>query len=268
MNLINLSTESQSRALFTALDKSFAIIEFKPNGDIITSNDLFCSTMGYRLDEIQGRHHSIFVEPQAAQDRAYQEFWAGLGRGRFDSGEYKRISKSGAPIWLQASYTPVLDKGGKVVKVVKLALDITKAKMKAAEDLSLIQAIFRSQAVIEFTLNGEILNANDNFLKVVGYDRDEIVGRHHRMFAEPAYTDSAEYHEFWKKLAGGEFLAAEFRRVGKGGREIWLQASYNPVFVKRRAIGTPYGRRKGPPLYGAAWRRGAEPCVAQRLAAG
>jgi len=186
--------------------------------------------MCYRLDEIQGRHHSIFVEPQAAQDRAYQEFWAGLGRGRFDSGEYKRISKSGAPIWLQASYTPVLDKGGKVVKVVKLALDITKAKMKAAEDLSLIQAIFRSQAVIEFTLNGEILNANDNFLKVVGYDRDEIVGRHHRMFAEPAYTDSAEYHEFWKKLAGGEFLAAEFRRVGKGGREIWLQASYNPVF--------------------------------------
>jgi methyl-accepting chemotaxis protein len=138
----------------------------------------------------------MFVEPQAAQDQAYQEFWTGLARGQFDSGEYKRISKSGAPIWLQASYTPVLDKSGKVVKVVKLALDITKAKMKAAEDLSLIQAIFRSQAVIEFTRNGEILNANDNFLKVVGYNRDEIVGRHHRMFAEPAYTDSAEYKEF------------------------------------------------------------------------
>ncbi len=186
--------------------------------------------MGYELDEIRGRHHSMFVEPQTVNEHAYKEFWDHLADGKFSSGEYKRISKSGAPIWLQASYTPVLDSGGKVVKVVKFALDITQARMKAAEDLSMIQAIFRSQAVIEFTREGIILDANDAFLKVVGYSRDEVVGQHHRMFAEAAYTDSVEYREFWRKLANGEFLADEFRRLGKGGREVWLQASYNPVF--------------------------------------
>jgi len=131
---------------------------------------------------------------------------------------------------LQASYTPVFDNNGRVVKIVKGALDVTQAKIKAAEDASLMQALYRSQAVIEFSLDGRVLNANDNFLRVFGYSRDEVIGQHHRMFAEPDYAASPEYRAFWTKLGSGEVLSDEFRRLGKGGREVWLQASYNPVF--------------------------------------
>jgi methyl-accepting chemotaxis protein len=213
-----------------ALKKTFAFISFKPDGTILDANELFCKPFGYTLDEIIGRNHSIFVDPTYARSEEYTQFWNELRRGVYSSGEYKRCGKSGAAVWLQASYTPVFDSHGRVVKIVKGALDITQAKIKSAEDASLMQALYRSQAVIEFSLDGHILNANDNFLKVFGYTRDEVVGKHHRMFAEPEYAASAEYQAFWKRLASGEVLADEFRRLGKGGREVWLQASYNPVF--------------------------------------
>ena len=217
-------------ATLEALKKSFAIIEFEPSGKIITANPLFCRTMGYDLAEVQGRHHSMFAANGQAQSQAYKDFWTRLNAGQFDSGEYKRTTKTGQEVWLQASYTPVLGAGGKVVKVVKLALDVTQAKLKAAEDASVLQAISRSQAVIEFDLNGVILEANENFEKVSGYGRAELIGRHHRMLAEPDYAASQAYADFWRRLGQGEFLADEFRRVGKGGREVWLEASYNPIF--------------------------------------
>jgi methyl-accepting chemotaxis protein len=221
---------SDASATLDALKKSFAIIEFDPVGKILTANPLFCQTMGYALAEIQGRHHSLFADPADVETQAYRDFWARLGAGDFDSGEYRRLGKGGREVWLQASYTPVLGAGGKVVKVVKLALDITQAKMKSAKDASVLEAIFRSQAVIEFDLDGVILEANDNFQRVSGYGRDELVGRHHKMLAEPAYAASQAYANFWRRLRQGEFLADEFRRVGKGGREVWLEASYNPIF--------------------------------------
>lgn len=213
--MATLPWSNDAGATLEALKKSFAIIEFEPNGKIITANPLFCQTMGYELAEIQGRHHSLFAAPGEADGLAYKAFWSRLGAGQFDSGEYKRIAQSGHEIWLQASYTPVLGAGGKVVKVVKLALNITKAKVKAAEDASVLQAIFRSQAVIEFDLDGVILEANDNFQKVSGYGRDELVGQHHKMLAEPSYAASQSYADFWRRLGQGEFLADEFRRVGK-----------------------------------------------------
>jgi len=213
-----------------ALRKSFATIEFEPGGKIITANALFCATMGYALAEIQGQHHSLFAEPGAAQTPEYRNFWSRLDKGEFDSGEYRRLAKGGREVWLQASYTPVLGAGGKVTKIVKLALDITQSKQKAAQDASVLEAIFRSQAVIQFDLNGMILEVNENFQKTTGYSREELVGRHHSLLAEPAYAASARYAEFWDRLRQGEFLADEFRRVGKGGREIWLEASYNPIF--------------------------------------
>ncbi len=220
---------NDSSSTLEALQKSFAIIEFEPSGKIITANPLFCEIMSCNLAEIQGRHHSLFAVPAEAGSQAYKDFWGRLNAGQFDSGEYKRVARDGREVWLQASYTPVLG-GGKVVKVVKLALDITKARMKAAEDASVLQAIFRSQAVIEFDLDGIIVEANDTFQQVSGYSRDELIGRHHRMLAEPAYAASQAYADFWQKLRQGEFLADEFRRVGKGGREVWLEASYNPIF--------------------------------------
>ena len=217
-------------ATLRALDKSFAVIEFTPDGRIVTANALFCQTVGYDLAEIKGRHHSMFAPPGYAETEEYRNFWRRLGNGEYDAGEYRRFGKGGREIWLQASYTPVAKGNGKVAKVVKLALDITKAKAQAARDASLMQAMVRSQAVIEFTLEGEILDANENFLKVMGYSRDEVIGRKHAMFADPAFAASAEYKAFWEKLRGGEFIAGEFNRVAKSGQPVWLQASYNPIF--------------------------------------
>jgi methyl-accepting chemotaxis protein len=220
---------ADAKAILAALSNSQSVIEFGLDGKIITANENFCRALGYELSEIQGRHHSMFCDPTYVASQEYKEFWANLGAGRFESREYKRISKTGQDIWIQASYNPVLS-GGKPYKVVKFATDITAQKLKSAEDAGKIAAISRAQAMIEFTPSGEILTANDNFLATLGYSLSEIQGKHHAMFCEPSYTQSADYQRFWQKLAGGEFVAEEFKRIGKGGKVVWIQASYNPIF--------------------------------------
>ncbi len=216
-------------ATIAALDKSQAIIEFKPDGTIITANENFLKAMGYSLAEIQGRHHSLFVDPAYRDSPAYREFWAKLNRGEFQAAQYKRIGKGGREVWIEASYNPVLDRFGKVCKVVKFATEITQEKATLADLLGKVEAMSRSQAMIEFNLDGTIITANENFLKTMGYSLADIQGRHHSMFVEPAYRDSAAYREFWAKLKRGEFQAAQYKRIGKGGREVWIEASYNPV---------------------------------------
>jgi methyl-accepting chemotaxis protein len=221
---------SDSKAVLDALGRSLAIIEFEPDGKIIAANENFCKAMGYELAEIKGQHHRMFVEPDYGRSSEYRDFWAKLGRGEFDAREYKRLGKGGKEVWIQASYNPVLNGRGKVVKVVKAATDVTSEKLRTAEFAGKLNAISRAQAVIEFTPSGEIIVANDNFLNALGYRLEEIKGQHHRMFVEPAYAHSADYREFWRQLNAGEFIAAEFKRFGKGGKEVWIQASYNPIF--------------------------------------
>ena len=233
---LSSGSRSDSTAVLRALDKALAIIEFDPTGKILTANDNFCTALGYRLSEIKGQHHSLFVEPDYARSGDYREFWAKLGRGEFDAREYLRIGKGGKEVWIQASYNPVLGANGKVAKVVKVATDITAEKLRNAEFEGKINAISRVQAVIEFTPAGEILTANENFLKTLGYSLSEIKGQHHRMFVEPAYAQSADYADFWRKLNAGEFVATEFKRIGKGGKEVWIQASYNPIFDQNRRV--------------------------------
>lgn len=237
--LSNLSKPSstESDLVLKALDKSLAVIEFEPNGTIITANNNFLSVMGYRLDEVQGRHHSLFVEREYAASDEYKNFWQRLGRGEFMSDEFMRVTKDGSEIWIQASYNPVIDENNNVLKVVKFASDITERKAVAANYRGQIDAINRSQAVIEFELDGTILHANDNFLSVMGYSLDEIKGRHHSMFAPPGVAESKEYKDFWAKLGRGEFDSGEYKRIAKDGSEIWIQASYNPIYD---ANGTPY----------------------------
>lgn len=218
-----------AKAVLEAMSKSQAIIEFKLDGTIITANENFCSALGYPLAEIIGKHHRIFVDPAEVNSESYKEFWAKLARGEFDRRQYKRITKTGSEIWIEASYNPVFS-GGKPYKVVKFATDITAQKLKAAEDAGKLDAISRAQAVIEFTPKGEILTANENFLKTLGYQLAEIQGKHHSMFCEPAYTASEDYRRFWTRLASGEFVADEFMRIGKGGAKVYIQASYNPIF--------------------------------------
>ncbi|MDY0883459.1 PAS domain-containing protein [Dongia soli] len=218
------------KAKLKALDASQAVIEFKMDGTIITANEQFLKTMGYSLAEIQGKHHSMFVDAALKASPAYKQFWDALNRGEFQAAEYLRYGKGGKQVWIQASYNPILGRNGKPYKVVKFATDITAVKKQAADHESQIAAIGRSQAVIQFDLDGTILDANDNFLQAMGYGLAEVKGKHHSMFVDAGTKNSAAYESFWQKLRGGDYQAGEFHRIGKGGREIWIQASYNPIF--------------------------------------
>jgi methyl-accepting chemotaxis protein len=218
-----------ARATLAALDKSQATIEFKPDGTILAANENFLKAMGYALQEIKGQHHSMFVDAATRDSAEYRAFWASLARGEYHAAEFRRIGKGGREVWIQATYNPVLDRSGKPFKVVKFATDITHIKLRTADIEGQIKAIGRSQAVITFELDGTILDANDNFLNAVGYRLDEIKGKHHSMFVDAATRDSAEYRAFWPSLARGEFQSAEYKRVGKGGKEVWIQATYNPI---------------------------------------
>mgnify|MGYP001562006514 FL=1 len=227
--MLGLGTGADAKAVLKATGKSQAIIEFKPDGTIITANENFCHAVGYQLSEIVGQHHRMFVEQAEAASPEYREFWTRLARGEFDRRQYKRIGKGGKEIWIEASYNPVL-RGGKVYKVVKFATDITEQKLKSADDAGKLNAISRAQAVIEFTPKGEILTANENFLSTLGYQLSDVRGKHHAMFCEQDYANSEAYRQFWSKLAAGEFISGEFLRIGRGGKRIYIQASYNPIF--------------------------------------
>jgi methyl-accepting chemotaxis protein len=213
-----------------AINRAQAVIEFNMDGTIVTANENFCKTVGYALSEIQGRHHSMFVEVADRESGAYREFWASLGRGDYQAAEYKRVGKGGKEIWILATYNPILNENGKPFKVVKFATDVTEQKLLAADNGGQMAAIRKSQAVIEFKMDGTIIVANQNFLSAVGYMLEEIQGRHHSIFIEPDERNSTAYSEFWASLNRGQYQAAEYKRVGKGGREIWIQASYNPIF--------------------------------------
>ncbi len=223
-------TRSDRSAVYQALDKVQAIIEFKLDGTVISANDNFLRMFGYDLDEIVGKHHRIFCEPEYAESPEYAEFWRRLGRGEYEAAEFKRLAKGGEEFWLQASYNPVFNTEGKPVKIVKFATNVTASKLQTAEYEGMVKAINRAQAVIELKLDGTVINANENFLRIFGYGLDEIVGKHHRIFCDDGYAESPEYTEFWKKLGRGEYDAGEFKRIHKDGTEVWLQASYNPIF--------------------------------------
>jgi methyl-accepting chemotaxis protein len=223
-------TEIRSQASqLAAIDRSQAMIMFSLDGKIEYANENFLRTLGYSLDEIKGQHHSMFVDPVYRQSTDYRLFWDKLGRGEYDAGQYKRIGKGGREVWIQASYNPILDQSGKPFKVVKYATDITSEVIRNADFAGQIDAINKAQAVIQFTLDGKILDANDNFLNTLGYSLAEIKGQHHSIFVDVAYRSSTDYRMFWDKLARGEYEAGQYRRIGKGGREVWIQASYNPI---------------------------------------
>jgi methyl-accepting chemotaxis protein len=228
-----LKHSTADKALADALGRSQAVIEFGMDGTVLTANDNFLKALGYTLAEIRGKHHSMFVEPSERDSTAYREFWAKLNRGEYQAAEYKRIGKGGREVWIQATYNPVLDSAGKPFKVVKFATDVTGRKIKNMEDAGQIAAIGRAQAVIAFEMDGTIVTANDNFLKAMGYTLAEIQGKHHSMFVEQTERDSAAYREFWARLNRGENQSAEYKRIGKGGREVWILASYNPVLDEK-----------------------------------
>ncbi len=220
-----------------AIRRSQAVIEFDLAGHVLTANDAFLHTMGYELKEIVGRHHAMFMPDCERDTDAYRAFWAALGRGEYVSGVFKRIDRTGQQVWLQASYNAILDPDGKPMKIVKFGTDVTQARLLSADHQGQIAAIDRSQAVIEFGLDGTILSANENFLTASGYRLGEVVGQHHSMFVTPEECAAPEYKAFWADLARGAFRTGEFRRVRKDGSVLWLRATYNAV---RDLDGAPF----------------------------
>lgn len=227
---------ADARAKLDAFDQTQAIIEFKPDGTILSANANFLDVMDYTLNEVRGQHHRMFVEPARRDCAEYRAFWDALRQGKSQAATFERIAKDGRTVWIQASYNPVLDSAGRIAKIVKLATDITAQKMRALDADGQIAALHRSQAVIAFDPTGTILDANANFLDAMGYRLDEIQGQHHSLFVNATERASDAYRAFWAKLTRGEFAAGEFRRIAQGGREVWIQGTYNPITDANGAV--------------------------------
>lgn len=223
-------TSDDVRGKLDAINRTQAVIEFALDGTILAANRNFLDAVGYEERDIVGRHHRMFVEPDDAASPDYAAFWDRLRTGRPDVGLYRRLGAGGREVWIQASYNPVMNRRGRPVKVVKFATDVTRQRMHSADMEGRLAAIDKAQAVVSFTLDGTILEANDNFLATMGYSRDEVIGQHHRMFVDAADRESAEYRQFWEKLGRGEYDASLYRRVDRRGREVWIQGTYNPIF--------------------------------------
>ena len=217
-------------AQIQAIGRSQMVIEFEMDGTITSANDMFLKIMGYTFDQVAGKHHRMFVAPDEHGSREYRAFWERLNDGEFISAELKRIAHRDKEVWIQATYNPIFNASGKPYKIVKYAVDVTQQKLANADFKGQIQAIGKSQMVIEFEMNGTITNANEVFLDTMGYSADEIIGQHHRMFLTADDRVGKEYAEFWQRLKHGEFISAELKRMGKDGREHWIQATYNPIF--------------------------------------
>ncbi len=227
---------SDAAQVLAALGLSQATISFTPDGQILDANHLFLQALGYSLPEIKGKHHSMFVDRTETGTDSYKAFWRDLAAGKNKSAEFLRIAKGGREVWIRATYNPVLDSKGKVVKVVKFATDITEQKVAEFNARGKLDAINRSQAAIEFEPDGTIITANENFLKTMGFTLSEIVGRKHSMFMDPAERGSREYEAFWTRLREGRFESGEFRRIGKSGQSVWIQGAYNPILDGRGRV--------------------------------
>jgi methyl-accepting chemotaxis protein len=227
----NLSKE-ELLSRIEAINRSNALIYFDLNGVILGVNDIFLETMGYdkgNHDEIIGKHHSIFICEEYATSLEYEKFWDILRSGKYYQGEFERRKKDGNIVNLQATYNPIFDENGKITKIMKVATDITSI----IDSKKQIEAINKSTAIINFDINGFILDANDIFLQAMGYnidEKDNVIGKHHSIFVSYEYSKSDEYIEFWERLKKGNFFDGVFERKKVDGSTIYLQATYNPIF--------------------------------------
>ena len=219
---------TSSDDVIDAINQTQAVIQFELDGTILEANQNFLDLMGYAASEVKGKHHRIFVEPTEAASSSYQSFWASLRAGQSQTAEFKRLTKTGREVWIQASYTPIKS-GGKVVRIIKFATDVTAQVLARANIASQLDAIHRAQAVIEFNLDGIIQFANANFLNLMGYQLDEVVGKHHRIFVESQESASSAYVQFWQALKKGQYQTAEYKRLTKSGQPVWIHATYNPI---------------------------------------
>ncbi len=223
-------TIAHQASLLDAIERSMAVIEFDLHGTVLRANDNFLKTMGYRAEQVEGQPHRMFCTPAFARSAEYGQWWSSLRSGQLQSGTFERVSGNGHSVWLEASYNPVRDEAGQVVKVVKYAMDVTPRMQAESETNAKLEAIGRAMAVIEFNLDGTIITANANFLQRMGYTLRQIQGEHHRLFCTPELAKSSAYSDFWRRLNQGELFSGQFERVDKNGQTVWLEANYNPVY--------------------------------------
>lgn len=219
-NLINTS-------LHKALLNHTACIFFTPEGVIKHASQLFLDVMGCRLAAIKGQHHRIFCDAADTQRPEYQQFWQSLAAGKSHHGRFRRFKEDGEEVWLEATYLPICSRSGKVTEIFKVANEVTTSHQEARHQDALLHALHRSMAVIEFSPEGYILDVNQNFEKVMGYRREALIGKHHKMFCRPDFY--RQQPNFWQSLAKGEFNKGRFERVDAHGKTVWLEATYNPV---------------------------------------
>ncbi len=234
--MIVTKTFYEMKSKLEAFERSQAIIEFNVDGTILRANQNFLNTVGYELDEIVGRHHQIFIDQKEINSDEYRDFWKKLSGGEYISGEFLRVHKNGGDIWIQASYNPIVDRKGKVLKIVKLASDITNSKITSIDHEGQLKAINKSRASIEFDMEGRILSINENFQKVMGYSEKELIGQHHSILISPEEATNDEYKKFWNELAKGHFQGNIYKRFTKEKQVVWLNAIYNPIPDSRGQI--------------------------------
>ena len=219
-----------------ALDRSTAIVHLGLDGKVIKANPLFGDIFGLRPQELEGQPHAMLCVPDYAASAQYQDFWRRLSAGETFGGLFQRRHKDGHLLWLRATYNPVFNAAGKVTRIVKLASDVTAQVEDRLRSAGVLEAIDRSMAVIAFSPDGHVQHANGNFLQCLGYQLDDVLGQHHRMFCTRDYAASPAYASFWDGLRQGRYHQGQVQRVSRQGRTVWLEASYNPVFTQEGTV--------------------------------
>ena len=219
-----------------ALDRSTAIVHLGLDGKVIKANPLFGDIFGLRPQELEGQPHAMLCVPDYAASAQYQDFWRRLSAGETFGGLFQRRHKDGHLVWLRATYNPVFNAAGKVTRIVKLASDVTAQVEDRLRSTGVLDAIDRSMAVIAFSPDGHVQHANGNFLQCMGYQLDDVLGQHHRMFCTRDYAASPAYASFWDGLRQGRYHLGQVQRVSRQGRTVWLEASYNPVFTQEGTV--------------------------------
>ena len=219
-----------------ALDRSTAIVHLGLDGKVIKANPLFGDIFGLRPQELEGQPHAMLCVPDYAASAQYQDFWRRLSAGETFGGLFQRRHKDGHLVWLRATYNPVFNAAGRVTRIVKLASDVTAQVEDRLRSTGVLEAIDRSMAVIAFSPDGHVQHANGNFLQCMGYQLDDVLGQHHRMFCTRDYAASPAYASFWDGLRQGRYHQGQVQRVNRQGRTVWLEASYNPVFTQEGAV--------------------------------
>lgn len=214
----------------SSLDSEMLVLQLDPQGRIEMVNGNFESEMLYSAEQLLGRNIEDIVPAHVKTLDFYQRMKGAISRGEHLNGAFRLLRGNGQEAWLRSILQPVKNSEGRIKYFTLHSSDLTRTIETSREHESLIKALMRSTAVIEFALDGTILTANERFLATVGYRLEQIRGKHHRMFCEPEEASSAGYQAFWDKLRRGEYVAERFKRIDAHGRVVWLEASYNPIF--------------------------------------